>query len=257
LILLASVLALLPAAPVHAGTCSNPTGAEADIIYNNDYHTFQFCDGSNWMAFGGGKSCAPASPGYHPTVPSGNGYFVLSKGTYNGAFQNYSASGGVGDLAGADAICLSEVTTNTGWKGYSTANTSGQLIASKVHAFLCDEHTCTNLMPLTTYYFANAGNSSAGGASFTTDSNGVGPNDSADWSAANYFSGSYTYWMDMTATSNTAWSNITTGYGCGNWVNGSVQNGGYGQSAQTTSARWYANINACSNAYNLICVVNP
>ena len=34
-------------------------------------------------------------------------------------------------------------------------------------------------MPLTTYYFANAGNSSAGGAYFTTNSSGLGPNDGA------------------------------------------------------------------------------
>jgi hypothetical protein len=54
LILLAGVLAFLPSAPVHAGTCSNPTGNEADMTYNRDYHTMQFCNGTTWMSMAGG-----------------------------------------------------------------------------------------------------------------------------------------------------------------------------------------------------------
>jgi hypothetical protein len=34
--------------------CSNPTGNEADMIYNGDYHTYQFCDGTTWRGMGGG-----------------------------------------------------------------------------------------------------------------------------------------------------------------------------------------------------------
>jgi hypothetical protein len=49
LILLAYLVA---AGPVYAGTCSNPAGKEADIQYNGDFHTYQFCNGSNWMAYG-------------------------------------------------------------------------------------------------------------------------------------------------------------------------------------------------------------
>jgi len=41
------------ARPVCAGNCSNPTGDEGDIIYNYDYHVLQFCNGTNWVAFGG------------------------------------------------------------------------------------------------------------------------------------------------------------------------------------------------------------
>ena len=92
---------------------------------------------------------------------------------------------------GADATCLTELKTNTGWQGYSTANSNGQLVASQSSCLPVRYSTCNNLMPLTTYYFANAGNGAAGGASFTTDSSGVGPNDSNDWRAANYFSGTY------------------------------------------------------------------
>jgi hypothetical protein len=46
------LLACLPARPVFASTCSNPAGNEGDIIYNRDYHTSQFCNGTGWVAMG-------------------------------------------------------------------------------------------------------------------------------------------------------------------------------------------------------------
>jgi hypothetical protein len=50
-------LILLAAGSARAA-CSNPVGPEKDMIYNGDYHTYQFCNGTTWMAFGGG-SVAP------------------------------------------------------------------------------------------------------------------------------------------------------------------------------------------------------
>jgi hypothetical protein len=47
------LLACLGAGPVQAA-CTNPAGNEADIIYNKDYHTFEFCNGTNWKAWGAG-----------------------------------------------------------------------------------------------------------------------------------------------------------------------------------------------------------
>lgn len=85
------------------GGCSNPPGHEADQIYNQGSHTWQFCNGTNWIAFGG-----KMWQGDTPT--SGVGYFVMSKSTWNG---------NLGDLSGADALCLTELATNTGWKGYA------------------------------------------------------------------------------------------------------------------------------------------
>ena len=250
---LVTLMACLAAGPAFGGTCTNPTGNEGNIVYNSDYHTYQFCNGATWMPYGGGNSCSGGS-GYNPTAPSGSGYFVLSGGTYNGNLGGYIA---------ANATCLTDLRTNTGWKGYSTANANGQLIASKVFAFLCDYYGCYgNLMPLTTYYFANAGNSAAGGASFTTDSNGLGPNDNANWSAANYFSGTYNYWSTMGTTSSTKWSN-TTGQGsqagCNyTWVSSSgTYSGNVGNSAFTGSNRWANSAIACSTALSLLCVVNP
>ena len=36
--------------------CSNPTGAEGTQIYNGDYKTMQYCNGTNWIAMNGGPS---------------------------------------------------------------------------------------------------------------------------------------------------------------------------------------------------------
>jgi hypothetical protein len=74
---------------------------------------------------------------------------VLTPTTYNG---------NLGGRSGADAACLTELaTTHTTWQGYSTANSNGQLVADKVHAFVTISSVLNALMPLTTYYFAYAG----------------------------------------------------------------------------------------------------
>jgi hypothetical protein len=247
------LLAFLPAVPVHAGTCSNPTGNERDIIYNSDYHTYQFCNGTKWFQFHSGLEASYQATN-NPTIPAGSGFFVLSHDTYNG---------NLGDLSGADAACLSDLTTNTGWKGYATANSRGELNSSKVHAFLCDSTSCTKLTASTTYYFANAANSSAGGATFTTDSNSQGPNDNANWAAANYFSGTYTYWTGNGGSSATAWSTSAAGYfneTCQySWSTSSGTINGYtGTSSYTNASRWQDGTDPiCSNSYHLICFVNP
>jgi len=97
----------------------------------------------------------------------------MSKDTWNGDLYSVAGAGGLSPLNAADKLCLRELTTLTSWQGYSAAKSKGQLVASKVHAFLCNGGSgCNNLRPETTYYFANAGDSTVGGASFTTDSNG-------------------------------------------------------------------------------------
>ena len=242
----------LAAGPAFGGTCSNPTGNEADIRYNLAYHTYQFCNGTNWIPDNAGYSQELQSA-FNPTYPAGSGFFVMSGGTYNG---------NLGGFSGANAICLSDLTTNTGWKGYSTAYSNGQLVSAKVYAFLCDFFGCnTNLMANTKYFFANAGNGSAGGASFTTDSNGLGPNDPANWSAANYFSGTYNYWSRRATTGPTQWANSQGGGangGCNLNYSSTTGSESVGNSAFTGSNRWLnGNSASCSTAVHLICVVNP
>lgn len=248
-----SALALLCLSAFPAlADCANPAGVESQIVYNADYKVLQFCNGTDWISMGGGFDCNFPSP------PSGSGYFVLTHTTWNA---------NLGGLTGADAKCLTEIgTTYTSWRGYSTANSNGQITAGKVHAFLCDRNGCNNLMPLTTYYFAYANDGTPGGASFTTDATGLGPNNSNPWSAANYFSGTYTYWTNRQddpggGITPTKWVNSTYGdstQDCSLWTStSSAQNSYSGNSSSTDSARWLQGLAFCNTARRLICFVNP
>jgi hypothetical protein len=190
---------------------------------------------------------------------SGGGYFVVTKTVHNGDFVSTE-----NNLKAPDATCLTELTTNTGWKGYSAANSNDQLIAAKVHAFLCTESICSTLLPLTTYRIANAADITAGGASFTTDAKGDGPNDAADWSAANYFNGNYIYWTGYRRPStDTLWADTPSGggYQCKTtnpWDTGTNSaKGVYGHSTFTTKERWWAGNDPCDQSHHLICYVDP
>lgn len=240
------------ATPSHQWTyTANPGGSYttyAAMATFKSGHTPEICDGSAWRTlFQGGSGV---------NAPAGSGYFVLSHSTWNG---------NLGGLVGADAKCLTELTsTYTNWRGYSTANSNGQLVASKVRAFLCDQSFCNNLLPLTSYYFAYANDGTAGGAFMTSDSNGIGPNDYNAWAAANYFSGSYDYWVNMAETNAKAWTGTPSGniYGtyhhCSSWTDGtSGGTGDIGNSAQTDGRRWGTESLACDGAKRLICLVNP
>jgi hypothetical protein len=168
------------------------------------------------------------------------------------------SNGNLGGLSGANATCLTNLTTNTGWRGYSAANANGQLTSSKVFAFLCDGTTCNNLQPNTTYYFANASDSTAGGGSFTTDASGVGPNDSINWGSANHIANTNTTWSGRATTSNTAWANSSSANNCSAWTSSSAgTNGDSGTIATTTSSRWNGATVACSSVKSLLCFVNP
>jgi hypothetical protein len=136
---------------------------------------------------------------------------------------------------------------------------NGQLVGSKVRAFLCSGVVCNNLIPLTTYYFADAANSGAGGAYFTTDSNGFGPNNSKPWSAANYFSGSYSYWTNRSYTSASLWNSTPVdGNSCFNWSGAyGDKNAEVGVSGATNAGRWSSFLDTCDKSYCVICVVNP
>jgi hypothetical protein len=208
-------------------------------------------------------------------VGGSSGYFVISKDTWNGDL--YSAAGG--PLGVADKICLTELTTMTNWQGYSTAKSNGQLVPSKVHAFLCASGSgCNNLQPATTYYFANAGDTRVGGASFTTDSNGNAPQDNAAWSASNYFGGYFSYWTDRDwlwsggsynngVKSSTTWGSDSWAAKNGGsqtcnpgWDYGSACGNGaiYGSTnSGDDSKRWWTDGACCNTQQRLICFVNP
>ena len=194
----------------------------------------------------------------HPgnETPVSPAYFVLTDSTW---------TGDLGGINGANAKCLTELTTNTNWKGYTTANANGQLIASKVKAFVCNgssneagNGSCNDLMSNQTYSFAKVGDVNAGGASFTTDSSNRGPGDSSNWSGANYFSGTYSYWAGRATASASLWAGSEY-YACKAFTSASGAHlGAPGISTSTTATRWYTGgSQGCSNSYRLICYVNP
>jgi hypothetical protein len=208
-----------------------------------------------------------------------SGYFVMSKDTWDGDLYSTAGAGGLSPLGAADKLCLTELKTVTSWRGYSTANSKGQLVASKVHAFLCNGASgCNNLQPETTYYFANAGDMRVGGASFTTDSNGNAPQDDATWNGSNYFGGDFSYWTDRNwlwsgssynngTKSSTTWGSDSWAAKNGDsqtcnpgWNYGSACGGGaiYGSTnSGNDSNRWWTNGACCNTQQHLICFVNP
>jgi hypothetical protein len=231
--------AIRPGSSTSVTTCgSGAANGEGSQRYNYTTHYMEYCNGTTWVPY------AQAQASSSIVAPAGSGYFVITAATFAG---NASAS-----LGGWDTACLNELKTNNpNWRGYATANANGQLTASKIHAFLCYDTTgCNNLTPLATYYFANAGDSSAGGASFTTDANGLGPNDNAIWSAANYFNIATLYYTGRASGTSTVWSASS------NWGMNNATSSAYGSSGNTDSNRWRAGTTPGS-AVRIICMVNP
>lgn len=201
------------------------------------------CNGTAWTALVQTQSTPPE------TAPSGSGYFVLSYGTYAANSQSTTQ--------GFDSDCYTDLTTHTGWAGHSTASTNGYLTTTNIHAFVCAGGGCNQLLPLTTYYFANSQISGAGGAYFTTDSSGNGPQDNAIWSAANYFEASAIYWTGR----GTASGPSTTIWG-GDYYDLGAASPAYGIASNTDYTRWIYSYDGASpygnsTALNLICYVNP
>ncbi len=215
------------------------TGA---IRYNSATPRIEFCDGTSWKWLVKTQTSI--------TAPAGSGYFVMSYGTWNG---------NMGGLAGADAKCLADLTAHTGWMGYAEAHARGQDVASKVHAFICAAASCNTLTPLTTYYFADTNNAAAGGANFTTDGSSIGPGDTNNWAAANYFGSTYFWWSDRDQTSSTAWTNTNAARNCISWTNGTnFAHGNYGNTSNTDTTRWkILGAGNCDSVYHLLCYVNP
>ena len=230
-----------------SNTCSS--SIKGAVRYNSTSNLLEFCNGAAWTPL------EPVQSTPVETAPSGSGYFVMSGSTYDGNLY--------GSYTGPNSLCLTDLTTNTGWQGYATANSRGLLTSAHVFGFFCDAYNqCNNLMPLTTYYFANAANSSAGGAYFTTDSGGLGPNDNANWAAANYFGGNYSYFVNRTYNSSTQWANNVDQQAGNSTCNLFSSNSGSnyaegGQSAYTDQNRWDSQGQGCTGGVHLICFVNP
>lgn len=94
LIVFAFIAVILLASTARA--CTNPAGIEQAIIFNDTHNVYQYCDGTNWIAMIGSdpKAC--------PIGISSCGGKPTERVAFN---TSASTMGGVGGIAGADAMC--------------------------------------------------------------------------------------------------------------------------------------------------------
>jgi hypothetical protein len=177
------------------------------------------------------------------------GFFVMS---------NVFTKGNMSGIAGANTKCLADLGAAT-WRGKSEAT----LTAAKVRAFLCDATACNDFSANTYYAFAVAGNDSLGGAVFLTDATGLGPGDTANWSATTHFG----------ATANYAWTGRAIGGSATLWPDTAMGTNGHclgwtnttgGQTATTgtinaaNSFRWNDTVlGSCGSVLPILCIVDP
>lgn len=216
------------------GATTDTCSVAGDLNYAGDYNLL-FCNGANWVR----------------TVNLTHGYFVMTSNSMNG---------NIGGLSGADSACLTNLNAQS-WLGKSDAQSRGLLTASKVKAFLCDTSTCNNANASTVYRFARAGSATTGGTSFTTDSSGLGPNNSGLWSAATYFNSTAQFWSDrdQLPSDNVKWASTSAGANsCLNWsTNSSGSTGNFGSADFNNANRWYTTGQGCNNTLRLVCFVHP
>lgn len=237
----------------------------ASLRYNNSLKTLELCHNSDWISF-----IASGDEGDTPTAVSGDGYFVITSTTWTGnlaaaAGGDYTTSAANATQQIGDKLCLDDLTAND-WMGKSDAQSRSILNAGHVRAFMCSRGSCNNALPSTTYYFAVSGELASGGASFTTDADTLGPNDSASWSGSTYFNGNKEYWSNRESNSSTQWKNNPHGQSTQSrcefspgWTNIDAGGGGaVGQTNTTNNDRWDAgNGNDCNVARHLVCMVHP
>lgn len=226
-----------------ADTCNG--AIEGAIRYNTTADIHEYCNGSVWKQW-----IAITADGPPSTPTDEPGYFVLTSAAWNG---------NLGGDAGADAKCLSDLTAND-WLGKADAVSRGLLNSVNVRAFICP-NSCRRGVTGITYKFAVSGENTKGGASFVSDSNGDGPNNSQNWSGTNYFDGYKEYWAGYAGTSELVSDDggvHGSSWYCDTWTNGtSGQTGGGGLSDSTTKGRWQGIRPTCDLEKRLVCWVHP
>jgi hypothetical protein len=160
---------------------------------------------------------------------------------------------------GADGLCL-DALLRASWQGRDEARSRGLLEPDRVRAWLCDASGCTNGRASTGYVFASTFSESVGGAAFTTDGAGLGPNDASPWSGADYFGTSEDYWTGRApGGQNDVWSD-TPELHCDSWSTTQASAGGAtrGVPNQADDRRWSNGSRGCNaGGVELVCLVHP
>ncbi|MCD8562941.1 MAG: DUF285 domain-containing protein, partial [Alphaproteobacteria bacterium] len=99
-----------------SGTCDVPAGNPGDMLYNQDYHVLQYCNGDGWIGAGpvpgtGGGGCSgpPGAEG-EMIYNDGSHYMQYCDGTYWIAMTGSLDSGGGSTPAGSDFILVIDST---------------------------------------------------------------------------------------------------------------------------------------------------
>lgn len=208
-------------------------------------NTIEMCDGG-----GTWRKIVASSGTDTPPAPSNEiGYFVLSYDLYDG---------NMGGIQGANAICLSQLTTYN-WRGKADAQARNLLNDTNVKAWLCNGSGCQNLNAWQIYQFAVANDPNKGGATISVEDDALTHNNTQNWSGENYW-GHAAYFTGRESGSATKFG--ATMYGpCGGWDDNSTSGSNYGavgSSYNSDSKRWrHIHSSTCSNFYRLACIVHP
>ena len=92
----ALILALAPG--IARAACSSPTGSEGQLMYNNDYHTPQYCDGTVWRRIGLGL------PGAADTTSNVALHYRFNETTGATSAADYSGNANTGTRMTTDAL---------------------------------------------------------------------------------------------------------------------------------------------------------
>ncbi len=112
----------------YSGSCSNPTAGERDVIYNGDFHTYQYCNGTNWVKFGGGSSVPVTTDAVFWTVETAVGANWWNSVTYgNGLFVAVAAAA---VMTSPDGITWTARTAPGGGQGWNSVTYGNNLFVA-------------------------------------------------------------------------------------------------------------------------------
>ncbi|MFL9828070.1 tail fiber domain-containing protein [Rhodoplanes sp. SY1] len=135
--------------------CSNPTGEEGAMVYNRDYKTMQFCNGTQWMAMGGVYTVPWQTSGTN-VFYNGGDVVVGGQNPSGSKFTVYNATEGWNGLrvnnnsSSGDGIYISN--------GGSGATGRGLAIHSYSSGYIIDSYWQNGSGWLPRMYLTSAGN---------------------------------------------------------------------------------------------------
>ena len=247
------ILALICAffANLALAACLNPDGIEGDVVYNATYNVPQYCNGSDWMAFG---AMNPAAGGSGCTSPTG----IEADIVYNNSYHVLQYCDGddwraVGCEAAASAAgCEIDFGSNSGDEN-DTWGSGHALMGDGTYLYVVQSAPTTRIKPFA--YNAGVWNTSLPAQNLTGGdgrSLWVGPNSSGTGSYIYASAGSTIQAFTFNGTAWTALASLTLAQPINNiWGDGTylyVSEGSAGIAALTFDGTNWANLGVYNSA---------